>query len=132
MKEGLEKFRKLLLTDQDFQNKLKEASMNYTGEQTEEAIFNSVLVPLAAEYNITATYDEFMEYSSNLSNQELSSDELSMVAGGKPDGGGFGMTQCTGAGGGLGAAGSSAGGGVCVFTGLGWGDPACFTVGYSG
>lgn len=83
MNTGLEKFRELLLTDQDFQEKLKDALLSYNGEKTQEAVFDSILVPLASEYDITASFDEFKTYIEQLANdQELSSDEIAQVSGG--------------------------------------------------
>ena len=136
MNEDIRKLQKLLLTDEDFQNKLKAAAEAYDGEQTEEAVFNGVLVPLAAEYGITATFDEYKEYMSGLneleiSELELSEEEMSQIAGGKPDGGGLGVTDCKGVGGGVGALGSSGGAGICALVGIGWGRQACITGGWS-
>ena len=87
MNEGMEKFRKLLLTDEDFRNKLKAAVESYTGEKTEEAVFNNVVVPFAAQYDITATYDEFKAYLEHLAAEdtEMNKDEVSQVAGGSKD-----------------------------------------------
>ena len=92
MNEGLKKFRELLLYDKEFQGKLKAAAESYTGEQTEEAVFNGLLVPLAAEYGVTATFTEFKTYMESLSdNSEMSREELTQVAGGDK---GFGGTLC--------------------------------------
>ena len=83
--ENMEKFRELLLTDKEFQDKLKTAAEAYTGDQTEEDIFNKVLVPMAAEYGIYATYDEFKAYLSKITSGEMSQEELKQVAGGSKD-----------------------------------------------
>jgi len=84
MNNGLEKFRELVLTDKEFQTKLKNSLKVYNGEQTEEDVFNTVLVPLAAEYGITATYEEFHTYIEELANdQELNTDEIAQISGGK-------------------------------------------------
>ena len=114
MNEGMEKFRKLLLTDEDFRNKLKEAVESYNGEKTEEAVFNNVVVPLAAQYDITATYEEFQSYQEHLANAdtELNQDEVAQIAGGKDIWG--------------------AGSEVCYYVGAGCGGTshgACFLVG---
>ena len=47
MNEGIKKFEELQRTDETFQAKLKAAVESYTGENTEEAVFNGVLVPVA-------------------------------------------------------------------------------------
>ena len=132
MNEGLEKFRELLLTDETFQKKLQDAAASYTGEQTEGAVFNNVLAPLAAQYGIRATYDEFKEYIVNLSTQEMSSEELAQVAGGdKFNGGGVGFATCKGIGGGAGGGAGENSGGACLIIGVGWNKIVCLTVGCS-
>jgi len=115
---GLEKFRELLLTDEDFRKKLKEASESYTGDKTEEAFFNNTLVPVASEYGISATYDEFKSYMEQLNDQELNSDEIAQVAGG--DTKGFGATACYVIGVGLGNT-TDYVGNKCVVVGAGMG-----------
>ena len=131
MNEGIKKFEELLKNDEAFQQKLQAAVQAYDGEATEEAVFNSILSPLAAEYGIQATYEEYKEYLENLSNQELSVDEMEQIAGGKPNGGGLGGGECTGAGFGGGVAVSEHGAVICVFLGMGWGGQACFAAGYA-
>lgn len=121
MNEGLQKFRELLLTDEAFQQKLKAALETYNGEQTEEAVFNSVLVPLAAEYGLFATYDEFRDFVSE--DQKMDNEELAQIAGGKT--GGIGKNSCLGIGIGIGAGGGDGSGGVCFAIGGGWGDYEC-------
>ena len=58
---------------------------SYTGEKTEEAVFNNVVVPFAAQYDITATYDEFKAYLEHLAAEdtEMNKDEVAQVAGGR-------------------------------------------------
>ena len=116
MNKDLEKFRELLLNDKDFQNKLQTAMENYNGEQTEEAAFDAVLVPLAAEYCITATFSEFKDYISGLDSSEMSQDELSQVAGG---GKGYGAIACELYGLGFGFTDGSLAGGACFIGGMG-------------
>lgn len=124
MNKDLEKFRELFLTDETFQKKLKDAAESYTGEQDEEAVFNAVLVPLAAEYGITATFDEFKDYISSLNTDaEMTKDELQQVAGGKT--GGLGIEGCYVIGGGTGVGGGDGSGGACLLIGVGWGFYNC-------
>lgn len=122
MNEGIKKFRDLLLTDEKFQQKLKAAAEAYTGEQTEEAVFSEVLVPLAQEYGISATYDEFHEYVTN--GQEMDKAELEQLAGGKS--GGSGTTACIAIGYGIGGGGGDGTGGACLAIGGGWGLVHCW------
>ena len=85
-KTDLERFRELLNTDTMFQDKLRKAAESYTGEQGDKAVFDNLLVPLAKEYGLSATYEEFVEYLGAFMGGgeiELSEDELAMVAGGK-------------------------------------------------
>ena len=132
MDKDLERFRELLLTDENFQEKLKNALEAYDGGKTQEEIFNNVLVPVADEYGITASFDEFKFYLENLNDAEMTKDELTQVAGGKGiNGGGIGVTHCTVLGGGIGVVGTSEGGGACMVVGFGWGDQICYTVGVS-
>jgi len=123
---NLEKFRELLLTDEEFQNKLKTAAEAYTGEQTEEAVFNNVIVPFAAEYGITGSFEEFKDYLNSLSDSEIiNNDELSQIAGGDSKGGGIGSAVCLGIGMGIGGNAGKDGGGLCVVVGAGWGASGC-------
>lgn len=125
MNEELKKFEELLKTDSVFQEKLKTAMESYTGEQTEQAVFGGVLVPLAKEYGISATFEEFKEYVADISTEdrELSEDEVNQVAGGTK-GIGIGTTACLGIGVGLGGNyGSSTS--VCAIVGMGGGADAC-------
>lgn len=85
-KSDLIKFRELLNTDTDFQDKLRKAAESYTGESDDKAVFDNLLVPLAGEYGLSATYEEFVEYLGAFmgdGGSELSEEELAMVAGGK-------------------------------------------------
>ena len=126
MNKDLQKFRELLLTDEVFQKKLQAASEAYAGEQDEEAVFNNVLVPLAKEYDITATYDEFKAYMESLSGDgsEMSKDELQQVAGGGKNSG-QGTLSCYLIGVGVGGANADNRGGGCAGIGLGWGEVSC-------
>ena len=129
MNEGLKKFKELLLTDQVFQQKLKAAAESYDGEQTEEAVFNNVLIPLASEYGISASYDEYKEFITNPDNLAMSDEELVQVAGGYSKGGGTGGGICAAVGFGVGGAANEEAGTVCLWIGLGWGNTSCFGVG---
>lgn len=86
------KFRDLLSSDSECQEKLKAAVEAYTGEQDEKSVFDNLLLPLAKEYGLSATYDEFKEFTGALvggTEDELSEDELAQIAGGKDSGYGF-------------------------------------------
>lgn len=93
MKES-KKFAELMRTDESFQAKLKAAVETYSGEKTEESVFNDVLLPVAKEYDISVSYEEFKEYMSNLANTDeiMDKDELTQIVGGK--GGGLGGGYC--------------------------------------
>lgn len=100
-KTDIFKFRELVLTDSEFQEKLRKATEAYTGEMDERSVFDNVLTPLAGEYGLSATYEEFREFAGAFSggtDGELSEDELTQVAGGK----GKGVYLCLGLGAGFG------------------------------
>ena len=125
-KEDLNKFRELLISDADFQTKFRKAAEEYTGEQNEKAVFDNLLMPLAEEYGLSASFEEFSEYMRALSSGpagELSEDELAQVAGGKGSGG----FLCGGIGVGLGRTNET--GDYCVVGGVGLG--ACVVEGAS-
>ena len=138
MSEGISKFRELLLTDSEFQDKLRTAAETVDGGQTAEEVFSNILSPLAAQYGITATFDEFKEYIRNLSDdsEKMSEEELQQVSGG--EGKGVGVSACYAAIG-VGFAGGSdfydddpnknryAG---CIVIGAGQGASACVGKGY--
>ena len=132
MNDGVRKFEELIKTDVQVQEKLKKALENYTGEHTEEAIFNNVLIPAAEEYGITAAFEDYKEYVESLNNEELSKDELTQVAGGKLEGIGVGYMTCRVVGLGGGINGTSKGGSACVIIGAGWGDTVCAAEGEGG
>jgi len=125
MNEGLKKFEELLKSDATFQKKLKNAVESYTGEQTEQAVFEAVLVPLAKEYGISATFEEFKEYVAIISTEdrELNEDEVSQIAGGTK-GIGMGTTACLGIGVGVGGSYIDSTS-VCAIVGFGSGADAC-------
>ena len=125
-KTDLIKFRELLNSDIGFQEKLKKAAEEYTGDQNEKAVFDNLLMPFAEKYGLSASYEEFSEFIRALSggsDGELSEDELAQVAGGKGSGG----FLCGGIGVGLGRTNET--GDYCVVGGVGLG--ACVVEGAS-
>ena len=129
MNEWFWKFRELLLTDEEFRAKLNAAMEAYEGDQTEEAIFNNVLVPLAAEYGISATFEEYKAFIDGLREEKMSEDELEQVAGGAGKGAGAGLAACLGPGVGVGGGGGSGAGVGCIVYGVGWGQMDCIGTG---
>lgn len=91
-KADLIKFRDLLVSDSGFQEKFRKAAEAYKGPQDEKSVFENLLLPLGKEHGLSATYEEFKEYTGALkagAAGELSEDELTQVAGGKNSGIGF-------------------------------------------
>jgi len=125
MNEGLKKFEELLKNDPDFQKELQKRAENYSGEPDEKAFFDSVLIPFAEEYGISATYEEYQEYIQGLINAPLSAEEMEQVTGGYGSGKGYGGVACAAVGLGLGGGGGNGTGGGCYFLGGGWGGVAC-------
>lgn len=132
MNEGLKKIEELWKTDAAFQEKLNAAMETYTGEQTEQAVFEGVLAPLAKEYGVSASFEEFQEYIEKifLQDKELNDAEINQVVGGGK-GGGLGKTWCYVIGGGAGGGAGSESGGACAFIGAGWGHVDCMAKGDS-
>ena len=131
MTEGIKKFVELMNTDEAFRTKLKAAAESYNSEKTEEAIFNNVLVPVAAEYGISVPYEEYHEFISKSQDQPLNENEVLQIAGGKPDAGGLGATVCVAIGAGIGGAAGKKSGGICVVVGAGWDKTICAGSGIS-
>ena len=130
MYEGIRKFVELANTDPAFLEKLKAAVVSYDGEQTEEAVFQNVLTPVAAEYGITATYDEYKSYMEKISSKdtEMDADEIAQLAGGRTKG--VGATVCFLAGVGIGGTEDDEDvRGYCVVAGFGDSAGACFIKG---
>ena len=125
MTEGIKKFAELMNTDEAFKAKLSAAMQSYKGEMTPEAVYNNVLSPIAKEYGISVSLEEFNDYISSQANgdEALSFDELEQVAGGKH--GGFGNTACAAIGVGAGGTGGDGAGSVCALIGVGWGVSTC-------
>ena len=139
MNEGISKFKELLLTDKEFQAKLKTAAENYDGEQTEEAMFEGILIPLASEYGISATLDELRDFQKSFNDSEMNSDELQQVAGaskGDWETYGFGGTLCIYGGVGIGGSGGGGSQSGCLVIGgsntVGGGMSECVGYGISG
>lgn len=131
--EVFKKFQELMNSDAVFQDKLHKAAEQYQGDPADaKAIFEGVLLPLGEEYGLSATFEEFSEYMGAFMGPEggeLSSDELSQVAGGKGGGAGAGGCLVIGIGIGAGGAGSSSSpvnGGLCIALGIGYGGYSCF------
>lgn len=82
MKEDFKKFIEFAKTDETIQKKLKEAGQNYTGEQTEEAVFSAIIEPIAREAGFDLSIDDIKQTV-----QELNLDEMDQVAGGEGSGG---------------------------------------------
>lgn len=130
MNQDLEKFKELIMTDESFQNKLKDSAEAYNGEQTEEAVFNNVLAPVIEEYGITVTLEDIKEYAASMADSDIE-DELSQVSGGKSSGYGIFGGSCIVAGVGLGGSFGKEGGIVCAVVGVGWGNSNCLGKGVS-
>lgn len=115
MNQDLKKFEQLLKTDAEFQKKLKDSMKSCTNEQADEkTIFEEILIPVAKEYGISATFEEYQAYIKDVAENgaDLSPDELSQVAGGGK-GPGIGLNLCYKAGVGFGGVGA----GFCVAIG---------------
>lgn len=109
MEKDCKKFLEIIKKDEALQKKLEEAAKNYKGEQTEEAVFEQVIAPIAREADVSFTLDDLKQ-----SVQELDSDEMEQVAGG------WGQGGCGILGAGVGGAASKEEGfGLCFLIGAG-------------
>ena len=125
MSDGILKFRELLLTNEEFQAKLKNAVESYDGEKSEEGVFNKVLMPVASEYGISATFSEFkssMEHLQVMMKNSTRKKLLRFSGGDK----GFGINLCAGVGVGIGDSGD------CVCAVLGGSTPGGYCSGSTG
>jgi len=109
MKEDFKKFIELVQADESLQKKLEEGVKSYTGEESEEAAFNAIVVPIAKEAGFDISLDDMKE-----SMVELNPEEMQQVAGGET--GGLGALACYGIGVGYGVNKNST---ACWFFGFG-------------
>lgn len=127
MNQDLQKYYELLQTDTTLQEKMKAAAEQYTGEQTQESIFENLIAPAAKEAGCNFTWDDFRQYAEQ-NVQQLDTDEMDQVVAGS-DNKGAGATACLGIGLGLGGAlvesGLSKLFGACLGIGIGGGSVAC-------
>ena len=81
------------------------------------------MVPLAKEYGIAASFDEFQEYIAGIATteRELNDEEINQIAGGSKVSG-FGVEACWAVGVGVG---STEDGSTCLAIGAGVGAGAC-------
>lgn len=137
MNEDLKKMEELLMADENCRTKLKEAFESYTGENTEEEVFNNVLVPFAKEYGITASFEDFKAYIEKKGQAvtELDASEMAQVTGGGSYDKGVGAAACFLIGAGVGVVGilnsDFEGGNICWWVGIGEGAQACLGEGYN-
>ena len=77
---NVEKFEELLRSDEGLQAKLRAATEAYAGDTSDEqAFFDAVLAPIAAEAALPFTYDEVVAAKDD---EELDDAELDAVASG--------------------------------------------------
>ena len=78
------KCMELLKKDEDLQEKVKGAMEAYTGEKTDaKTVFNVVLAPIAKEIGYECTFEDIEALANSSGDEELTEDEVAMVAGGK-------------------------------------------------
>lgn len=109
------KCMELLKKDEDLQEKVKGAMEAYTGEKTDaKTVFNVVLAPIAKEIGYECTFEDIEALANSSGDEELTEDEVAMVAGGK--------AVCVLIGAGTGTSNSDDHGtGECKIIGMGWG-----------
>ncbi len=131
MNEGIKKFADLMDKDPVFLEKLKAAVESYTGEQTVEGIYTNVLAPLAEEYGISVSLEEFTAFVSPEDDEVMDDSEVAQISGGTSKGFGFGVSECAMIGLGAGGGAGKKSGGACVLVGAGYGKISCIAEGDS-
>lgn len=78
---NVERFEELLRSDEALQEKMRSATEAYEGDKADEcAVFEAVVVPLAAEVGLPFTFEEAKGVVAE--SEELDLDDLDEVAGG--------------------------------------------------
>jgi hypothetical protein len=91
MMSNVERFEELLRSDEALQEKMRSATEAYEGDKADEcAVFEAVVVPLAAEVGLPFTFEEAKGFVAE--SEQLDLDDLDEVAGG--------VSFCIGVGGG--------------------------------
>lgn len=78
---NVEKFQELLRSDEALQERLRTAATAYEGDRADEAAFDALVAPLAAEVGLPFTFEEAKAYAEE--DQEVSLDDVDAVAGGE-------------------------------------------------
>ena len=80
-KDNIEKFEKLLASDENLQAKFRAAADAYTGDKKDEqAKFEALIMPLAEEIGLPFTFEEAKALS--VEGREVTLDEADAIAGG--------------------------------------------------
>lgn len=114
MNNDIGKFIDLFKRNNQFQEKLKTAIIDFKGNLKEEAVYTDIFLPLASEYGLSISSEDFRVYIERMSceDEEMTDDELSLVSGGSVKG--WVINRCTSIGVGIG----DVGGSVCVAVGF--------------
>ena len=89
------KCMELMKTDVELQKKVKAAMDAYTGEKTDaKTVFDEVLAPIAKEIGYECSYEDVEALARPSGDEELSEDEVAMVAGGGKGAGGGNVGFC--------------------------------------
>ena len=87
--ENAKKCMELMKTDCELQKKVKAAMDAYTGDKTDaKTVFDNVLAPISKEIGYECSYEDVESLVQPSGDEELSEDEVAMVAGGKGGDGG--------------------------------------------
>ena len=117
MSKDIKEFVEMIKNDTAVQEKIKKAVEGYTGDKTDEAVWEAVLAPIASEAGFDVTLNDYMAYVDEIkASGELSDDEMAQIAGGA----GF-CFLIGGSGGAEASARKRDGCGACAFLGVGIG-----------
>ncbi len=83
MNNNVKLFLGKIHSDEALYARLVEESKAYTGEKTDEAVWDSIMAPIAKETGYDITLEDYKAYVNEIKeSEELSEDEMQAVAGG--------------------------------------------------
>ena len=83
MNNSVKLFLGKIHSDEELYARVMEESKAYTGEKTDEAVWDSIMAPIAKETGYDITLEDYKAYVNEIkASEELSEDEMQAVAGG--------------------------------------------------
>ncbi len=83
MDNNVKLFLEKIYSDDALRARIKDETNAYTGEKTDEAVWDSIMAPIAKETGYDITLEDYKAYVNEIkASEELSEDEMQAVAGG--------------------------------------------------